>query len=496
MSAHGQSVSGLRVPYGHDITSGRFGRMFPGLPARKPTGLAKAEEYGLPGGKIDGGLTTPEDDNPQLHAGFTFLGQFTAHDVTFDPTTVLGTQAEAASVTDFSAPALRLSVLYGTGPVAHPFLYDTTSHNTKLAVGPGGHDLARTAAGTALIPDPRNDENMLLSQTHLAFIKFHNAVVDGLAAGRFTDVNGARLAPKPPDEPPTGQPGAVLDELLDVQNYYDGLFAAARRVVTWHFQWLIVHEFLPRIADQEIVADIERNGPRYFRPGDHAFMPVEFSVAGFRAFGHPSLRSQYRINSSFSAKLFPDDPDAPATPRTDLRGGAVDAAHALDFSYFFPLRPDREPQHTKRFDATLNTQILDLPVSAVPGASAGALARPVASLAVRNLLRSETLGLPCGQDVARKVGAVPLTDGELGDKGPAYLWYYLLKEALVRGGGARLGPVGSRIVAETLIGLIDADPHSYRSAYPRWRPTLAQPSGHFGVPDMLRVAGVPGAAGD
>jgi hypothetical protein len=121
---------------------------------------------------------------------------------------------------------------------------------------------------------------------------------------------------------------------------------------------------------------------------------------------------------------------------------------------------------------------------------AGALARPVASLAVRNLLRSETLGLPSGQDVARKVGEVPLTDEQLGSTGPIYLWYYLLKEADIIGQTAQLGPVGTRIVAETLIGLLNADPSSYRSAYPDWRPTLPGSEGGFSMADLLRVAGV------
>jgi hypothetical protein len=164
----------------------------------------------------------------------------------------------------------------------------------------------------------------------------------------------------------------------------------------------------------------------------------------------------------------------------------------VDFSFFFATNPNRRPQHTKRFDATLNTQLLDLPVSAVPGAQAGALARPLASLAVRNLLRSETLGLPSGQDVARKIGERPLSDEQLDSTGPIYLWYYLLKEAQILGHGERLGPVGTRIVAETLIGLLDADPNSYRSTYPTWRPTLRNAHGDFGIVDLLRIAGAPG----
>ena len=484
-------MSGVEVPHGFDLPAGRFGRMFPTLAARVPTGLPLAEEFGLPGGKLDGGATTPIEENPNIAGGFTFLGQFIDHNVTFDPTTQLGQITEATSVTDFRPPRLDLAHVYGAGPTVHPYLYDTRSHGTELATSPDGVDLARTSNGVALIGDPRNDENLLLAQFHLAMIKFHNALVDGLRNGKFTDAFGAFVGPKPPDEPPTEQPGVPIDQLLDVANYYSGVFAKAQQLARWHYQWIIVHEFLPTFCDNAVVNDVERHGPRFFRPGVHAFMPVEFAVAGFRALGHPSIRSEYQVNKSFTGKIFPDNPDAPPTPRTDLRGGPVDAAHAVDFSFFFDTDPARKPQRAKLFDATLNTQLLDLPVSAVPGAQAGALARPLASLAVRNLLRSETLGLPSGQDVARKIGEPPLTDAQLESTGPIYLWYYLLKEAQVLGNGEHLGPVGSRIVAETLIGLLDADPNSYRSAAPQWRPTLTD--GHFGIVDLLRIAGAPGA---
>jgi Animal haem peroxidase len=464
--------------------------MFPSLPARKPTGLPLAEEYGLPGGKMDGGPTTHHDDNPEVYAGFTYFGQFIDHNITFDPSSALNQVTEAASLTDFRPPRLDLANVYGAGPTVHPYLYDPDSHGTKLATSDDGVDLARTTTGVALVGDPRNDENMLLAQWHLAVIKFHNVLVDHLRAGKITDVFGGTLPHRPPDEPDTEQPGVPLDQLLDVENYYDEVFARAQQLARWHYQWIIVHEFLPAVGDPGIVTDIERNGTRFFRPGDHPFMPVEFSVAAFRALGHPSVRSDYEVNAHFGAKIFPDDPDAPALPRTDLRGGPVDAAHAVDFSYFFPTDPAREPQRSKKIQAKLNTQLLDLPFTAVPGAKKGALARPVASLAVRNLLRSEAVGLPSGQDVARKIGQVPLTEEQLDFDGPAYLWYYILKEAEVHGGSARLGPVGTRIVAETLIGLIDADPNSYRSAYPEWRPTLGNSPTGFGIVDLLRVAGL------
>jgi hypothetical protein len=493
-ASHGISMSGLDVPHGPDFPAGQFGRMFPSLPPRTPTGLTLAEEYGLPGGRLDGGPTTPDQDNPLLAAGFTYLGQLIDHNVTFDATSMLGRSVDPLSLTDFRPPRLDLANVYGSGPAVHPYLYDPTSFGTKMAVSADGVDLARTSTGIALSADPRDDENLLLAQVHLAVEKFHNAIVDGLRRGKFTDAFGHLLPPKPPDEPPNEQPGVPLDQLLDVQNYYEGVFAAAQQLVRWHYQWIIVHEFLPLTCDRQVLQEIERNGPRFFHPGDRPFMPIEFAGAAFRVIGHPTVRSSYQVNERFAGKIFPDDPDAPTSPRTDLRGGPVDAAHAVDFSFFFATDPAREPQPAKKFDGTLTTQLLDLPVSAVPGAKAGALARPVASLAVRNLLRGETLGLPSGQDVARKIGQPPLTDEQLGFVGPTYLFYYLLKEAQLLGGETRLGPVGTRIVVETLIGLLDADPSSYRSAYPGWQPTLADDSDTFHFADLLRIAGVPGTA--
>ncbi|AXK31924.1 heme peroxidase [Streptomyces armeniacus] len=486
-SLHGSSSRALHSAAGNTV-SGSFGRMFPNLPARRPTGLETAKEFGLPGGTMDGGATTPEQENPKLAAGFTYFGQFIDHDLTLDVMSQLGRTDEPSELTDFRTPRLDMDTVYGSGPTVSPHLYAPDSHETKLTLSRDGVDLGRTSQQVALIGDPRNDENMLLAQLHLAMIKFHNEVVDALRSGRITDVYGQHLPPKPPDEPPTSQPGVPLDQLLDVENYYNTVFSSAQRLVRWHYQWLVVHDFLMRVADPEVVRDVEKNGPQFFVPGDSPFIPVEFAAAAFR-FGHPTVRSDYRVNDTFVGKIFPDDPEAPAMPRTDLRGGPVLPEHAVDWARFFPVGAGTEPQCARRIIASLNTQLLDLPVSAVPGSKEGALARPVASLVVRNLLRSETLGLPSGQDVARKTGEAVLSDRELGTTGPVYLWYYVLKEAEVRSGGLHLGPVGSRMVAEVLIGLLDADPSSYRYAFPQWKPTLSDAYGQFTIGDLLRFAG-------
>jgi hypothetical protein len=475
------------------VVSGSFGRMFPSSEARRATGLEMAKRFGLPDGKMDGGRTTSGQESSRIHAGFTFLGQFIDHDLTLEATSTLDRPSTPDHLTDFRSPRLDMDNLYGAGPTVSPHLYDMASHATKLLTSADGVDHARTPENVALIGDPRNDENLLLSQLHLALVTFHNQVVDQLSDGTITDVFGAAFPSKPTDEPPTEQPAATLEQLLDVDNYYNELFATAQRLVRWHYQWVVVHDFLAMVADPAVVEDLLKHGPRFFHPGPRPFMPVEFAAAAFR-FGHSLIRSDYRINENVSLKIFPDDPDAPTDPRTDLRGGPVDPDHAVDWSFLFATDRGRQAQFARKIQATINTQLLDLPVSAVPGARAGALARPVASLAVRNLLRSESLGLPSGQEVARRIGEIPLTDDELDTSGPVYLWYYVLKEAEVLNGGEHLGPVGSRIVGETLIGLLDADPTSYRSAFAAWKPTLASRNGEFGIADLLRFAGVTGAS--
>lgn len=484
MTAHGSQSRGQSAAPTGSVT-GRFGRMFPTVAPRRATGLAMAEEFGLPGGKMDSGTTTDEQQNPVLDSGFTFLGQFIDHNITFDPTSSLDQQADPDALRSFRSPRLDLDHVYGGGPVVNEFLYDAGSRQTKLALNPEGHDLARTPDGVALIGDPRNDENLVISQLHLAMAKFHNRVVEDLRAGEITDVFGMTFR----DEPETPEEGRSAAELLTTSNYYDDLLATAQQVVRWHFQWIVRHRFLPLVVGENLMSDLAENGTRFFDPAGEPFIPVEFAVAGFR-FGHATIRSHYQVNDTFFAPVFPEDPEASRVPRTDLNGGPVEPEHTVDWRYFFQADPELRATQAKRFEAAINSRLLDLPIRAVPGAVDGALPSQLRSLVVRNLLRSEVQQLPSGQDVARKIGEVPLSDEELESQGPIYLWYYLLKEAEVLRGGRHLGPVGGRIVAETLVGLLEADPTSYMSVFPRWEPTIGGVGSEFGITDLLRYAGV------
>lgn len=333
---------------------------------------------------------------------------------------------------------------------------------------------------------------MIVSQLQRAFIKAHNAIVDGLRGGTIKDVHG----------------NAVTSN-TDTSGGESTVFLAAQQLLRWHYQWLVLHEFLPLICGHGIVEETLKHGPKYFHPaaGKEPFMPVEFSVAAYR-FGHATIRAFYNLNAANPAvMLFPTNPAAPpptAAARTDLRSGPVGPAYQIDWSRFFARKPSSPPQLAKQFEPLLNTLLLDLPNGVIPPNV------PVKnrSLATRNLQRSEALELPTGQDVARALGvpamtaaelraaaaaagapvAIPLSDDQLNQ---CYLWYYILAEAYHQTNGHRLGETGGRIVAEVFVGCLDADTMTYRRMFPRWKPTLpAATPGTFTIVDLLNVAGV------
>jgi hypothetical protein len=422
--------------------SGKFGRLFPGLPAHEPK-QPDLVAIGLKGGPMDEGSLDPPPDSSTIPAGFTFFGQFIDHDITFDPTSSLERQNDPTAIRNFRTPLLELDCVYGSGPGANPHLYDRRDPD-KLLIGTPDNpqDLPRNRQGTALIGDPRNDENLIVSQLQLAFLKFHNAVVDYLR-----------------------------EEGIEPKN----LFKEAQRLVRWHYQWLVVHEFLPLIIGQHLVDEILRDGPRYYHPATTPFMPVEFSVATYR-FGHSQVRAAYKVNEEITMELFDLPFFAPIQPE-----------QLVDWSNFFHISSSNPPQFSRRIDTKLSQTLLDLqPPIVSPDAPPERR-----SLAVRNLIRGTSFDLPSGQTVAKAMGLTPLSDAELGlsPGGAAPLWFYILKEAEVQTGGETLGQVGGRIVGEVLIGLLKADPMSYFNLEPRWYPDPdIAPEGR--IVDLLKFAGV------
>jgi hypothetical protein len=425
---------------------GRFGRMFR-LPPYVPDAARLAEVAALM-------TETGGPDNERIPAGYTYLGQLLDHDITFDTTSSLDRQNDPDALTNFRSPRFDLDCLYGRGPADDPFLYQRGSGGTTMLVGhhDDEDDLPRNEEETALLGDPRNDENIFVSQLHLTLLKFHNAVVDGLAAD--------------------DRRGSETD------------FEAAQRIVRWHYQWMVVHDFLPRIVGEETMAAVfdedaavPRVDRRYYRWRNAPYMPVEFSVAAYR-FGHSMVRTGYKLNTTVPGlRIFTKDPIT--GHRLSSFGGfrTLPPLWTVEWRRFFDVDGDGDGalQHSRPIDSHLADPLTELPPEVASNPS---------SLTMRNLVRGARLGLPSGQAVARHVGARVLTADELGLRGPAPLWFYLLKEAEVRAGGAHLGPVGGRIVAEVFLGLLEKDPSSYLRNEPGFRP-----EGTFGMPELITRSG-------
>jgi hypothetical protein len=458
-----------------------FGRIFPNLPAfASATNTVQKNllKLGAAGGILDAQdplsagpvalLTNPalsanNPDNPTHTAGTTFMGQFMDHDITFDASSQLGVPTEPTTTRNFRSPSFDLDSVYGGGPVSDAQLYDPSDH-AKLKIESGGlfEDLPRASDMSAIIGDPRNDENLMIAGIHCAVIKFHNNAVDFVRSeGETSDA-----------------------------------FAKARQLTTWHYHWIILHEFLPLFVGQTMANDVLQNGAKFYKPGlGQAFMPVEFQGAAYR-FGHSMVRPSYRANlkgdngNAFFGFIFDPSQEGASDPN-DLRGGARAPRRFIGWQTFFDFG-DGEIKRNKRVDTHISTPLFNLPLGAIASHDQPQV------LPQRNLLRQLTWSMPSGQSVANAMGVTPLSSDDLSElkqyklDTSTPLWYYCLKEAQVVEQGLNLGPVGGRIVAEVIAGLINADPASYVNAKPRWKPML--PSGNIGtsfrMKDFLTFAGV------
>ncbi len=446
--------------------SDRFGRIFPNLPALyvAPDQLAA---IGAANGPMKSTGAAQKTDS--VPVGHIFFGQFIDHDITLDLGSSFARLDRAEGTTNFRTPTLDLDCIYGDGPEGSPFLYSnlpSTSassafNGVKLLTGadvPGASpeqqdDLVRSPHGTAVIGDPRNDENRVISQLQLAMIRFHNKVADALHA--------------------KGLEGAEL-------------FEESRRVATWHYQWVVLNDFLTTLVGAPLVNDILGSGRRVYRPEDcqfgadigaDAYIPVEFSVAAYR-FGHTMIPQRIQVQSGQPAlEVFGPTLGFGFAPLTDLKG-VVQWPQLLDLT-------DATVDRADKMDALLAADLLDLPFVGAGGER---------SLATRNLLRGQAFRLPSGEVIAAacdrpaaevaKVtakaqalaqAAIPAADLAAGTP----LWLYVLVEGAEIGRetgvsdfdqGEGLGPVGGRIVAETLIGLMELDPHAYLGSNRSWTP--------------------------
>ena len=440
---HGQAMRGSDQVPRLPAPRGFFGRMFHELPTFRVRDQFLKDLAG--GMRETEAQQNPAGDNPTLPSGFTYFGQFVDHDLTLDRSSLGETTFDPEQLRNFRTPRFDLDCLYGRGPRNSPELY--ARGGVKLLIGHNPDvdedgtaldrdDLPRNQEGIAIIGDPRNDENIIVSQLHLTFIRFHNRLVDVVREqGIFEDA--------------------------------DEVFKEAHRLARWHYQWIVVHDFLARLVPEGLIATMltptedPRVRTRFYRPeGQWAFMPVEFSAAAYR-FGHSMVRPTYLINS-----IVPELPifslgEDPGPLEAFHGGRRLPDSWTVRWPFFFELDAEG-PQLGRKINTKLAEGLFNL-----PGESG-----EMELLALRNLRRGVRLGLPSGGRVARAMGVSPLRPEELGFPGPAPLWFYVLKEAELRGEprGQRLGAVGGRIVAEVFLGILGADPLSFVNVEPDWTP--------------------------
>jgi len=418
------------------IEGGRYGRMFPDLPAAHFDD-DRLLALGSEGSICDGGAC---DTESHIEAGQPFFGQYLAHDLTADRSP-LRVHGDINTLRNARTPRANLEALYGAGPVGAPYLYDRADP-AKLLLAPGGRDLPRNQQGLALVGDPRNDVHAFMTGLQIAFIGAHNRLVDRLRA----------------DNVPESE-----------------LFDDARRALIWHYQWVVLNDFLPNLVGSAMTASVLEEGLRFYHLTGDPFIPVEFADAAYR-YGHSQIKGDYQLRPE--GRRFPVFPD--------LAGfRSLEPEHVIAWDLLFDV-PGRPPaQRAKPIDGELPTSLIRLPESITGVVEVSAYR----SLAARDLQRGMGTGLPSGEAVARAMDAKPLTPQQLAlgdwqDETP--LWLYILREAAVHGGGDHLGEVGGRIVAEVVVGIIRTDPESYLTNDPSWRPTLpSHERGSFKIRDLL-----------
>ena len=512
---HGTSTRAVNSLTAGALGGGKFDRLFPTLkvaiygadnqqtfPGSRAALLALAETMldNDPGAPIT--EAEPDDENVHIPSGYTYLGQFIDHDLSFDPAAISERVLDPRAEVDFRTPRFDLDSLYGKGPDDEPYLYQAPDYG-KFHLGPDlappglgkkRPDLVRNIDGRAIIGDPRNNENKLVTQVHALFLAFHNAVWDRTPASptRFHDV---------------------------------------RTSVRWHYQWLVVHDFLAKILDPAVWTRYfggpgKPNLAFYAVPAQGPFIPIEFSVAAYRL-GHSMVRPSYSLN-----KTIVDTAGGPRIPIFKKGGGpasqlngfeSIPPQWGLDWGFFLPGVNSAQPgpgfvvpQPSYRLDSVLVMPLGDLPDHHSQVAAEN-------SLPALNLLRSRLLGLPSGQDVHAELTrlGVPLgpvmspdelwqEEGNVPDdklplrralptnfplfKTTAPLWFYILREAEIRSkdadgkGGKHLGPLGSTLVAETFAALLLSDGESYINGPANWKPTLpAAQAGQFTFTDVVNL---------
>jgi len=463
------------------VASTPFGSLFPDLQADKHKLLASAQLEGDlrnlgdtmrdPGPYPTDHVGIPDSNIP---AAYTYFGQFVDHDITSER--LIGDR-----IRSIRSPQFDLDSMYGPDSVRKE-----GPESDQMKIGPLGdsplgrvagvddeNDLPRSGSTKlAQIADMRNDENLIIAQLHVAFLRAHNRLV-------------------------------TEREL----NFND-----ASRTLRQHYQWIVLDDYLKRIADPDIVERTKKKN-RFFTPGNDFFMPREFSLAAFR-FGHSMVREGY---NKFNEKHTPATLDM-LFQFTGFGGFGgkkkLPEDWVIDWSRFLDVGATTF-NRARRIDTTLNKMLFDIPTAHLTDVTGEAkFFTGEGRLAVRNLIRGYVRELPTGQAIAKKIRCNMLTATQIeavaeqvsneqlaavrksnfANQTP--LWYYILAEAAhfrSTDNEDHLGPVGSTIVAEVLIDILRRSTDSilgprYTRENP-WIPTLPT-EGKFDLADLLRFARV------
>ena len=472
----------------------------------------------------------PDEANSHIPPVYTYWGQFIDHDITAntdrdsDDSGIINdiTRADFAplapddvrqNLVNLRTPAFDLDSVYGGGPDVDPEMYDGIKLKIgTVATGPGipgvipppdddlMRDLPRAGQNDdgvspkeAVIGDMRNDENLIVAQFHLSFLRFHNNAVDWVESQKKYATDTA-------------------------------VFEEAQQLTRKHYQWLVVNDYLRTVMSPGTVDKVLLGGRKFYNPTAGAFAPVEFSVAAYR-FGHSMVRDAYDHNRNFGRG---GDFQPKASFEDEFRftgGGGFFGTDVLPFNWIiewdrfidkgsvFDKESDGAPaRFARKIDTHLAPPLEDMVNQTDPDQPGDSpdvkrIKDLLRHLAQRNLLRGYLLSVPTGQAVANAMDIPVLSAGELQqgnsadlnatltaggflDKTP--LWYYVLKEAEVRENGHSLGDVGSRIVVETMIGMMQCDEGSYLNT--GWEPSqgvkLQNGDPIVTIGDFLKFAGV------
>ena len=477
--------------------------------------------------------SSPHSDNATMPVIYTYWGQFIDHDITLQARDPCAPEIDPADTVPLAPatlvgkggarfnrrrPALDLDSMYGDGPrdpgnTRVPEAADFYNADFTFKLGelffaetiPGVRvppqddvlrDLRRSTNGAPRIGDLRNDENLVVAQLHVAFLRFHNAVLDWVQ--RNSKLRGFAA------------------------------FQEARRLVRSHYQWLVLHDYLKTVARADVVDEVLAKGPRlYTTSGSEAFMPCEFSDAAFR-FGHSMVRNGYDHNRNFGRNgvvkpvatledLFrftgaggfrpggPAVPGNPAAPNLPFNW-------AIEWDRFTDRDPASVTRKARKFDTRLAPAVLAMFNEGEAPDLMPPLKEMLKHLAMRNLLRGYLFSIPTAQAMVRGLQAkgadiAEMSEAELKHDNAADTnavldragfvtrtpaWYYILKEAEVRQNGERLGQLGSHILAETFVGLLLRDPHSILNT--KWTPAAGVKDAAGNevrlIEDLLTFAGV------